>query len=119
MKNTLLAVFIATTVLMGAVCIVQWQRLAAQKTQMAALRSESEQRTREIAELQAAQQLNEKQRQELSQQAADLANKLQARQQADAEIAAKTRAAGAAATDSQKSAKDKEGFGSFLAKMMR
>src|SRR6266542_7115159 len=108
MKNTLIALFIATTIALGAACLVQWQRLGAQKMQMAALRTEAEQRTQEIAELQASQQLNEKQRQELSQQAADLANKLQARQQAEAKISAKTRAGGSGATDGQKPAKDKE-----------
>ena len=118
MKNTLIAVFIATTVALGAACVVQWQRLAAQKTQMAALRTEAEQKMQEAAELQASQNLNETRRQELSQQTADLANKLQTRQQADALVAAKTPAGGAAATDGQKPGKDKDGFGSFFAKIM-
>ena len=118
MKNTLIAVFIATTVALGAASFVQWQRLAAQKTQLAALRTEAEQKMQEAAELQASQKLNETRRQELSQQTADLANKLQARQQADALVAAKTPAGGAAATDGQKSATDKQGFGSFFAKIM-
>jgi hypothetical protein len=118
MKNTLIAVFIATAIALGAVCLLQWQKLAAQKTQLGVLRTEAEQKTQELAELQASQQLNEQQRQELSRQATDLANKLQARQQADAKMAAQTRVGGAAATEGPKPARDKEGLGSFLAKLM-
>src|SRR6185369_10404435 len=118
MKNTLLAVFIATTLTLGAACFVQWQKLAAQKAETLSLRAEVAQRADEIAVLEAAQKLHERQRQELVQQAGDLADKLQARLQADAKIAAKTPASGTAATEGQKPAKDKEGFGSFLAKMM-
>ena len=50
---------------------------------MAVLRTEADQKTQEIAELQASQRLDEKQRQELVQQAGDLANKLQTRLQAE------------------------------------
>ena len=118
MKNTLIALFIATTLALGAVCLIQRQQLAAQKTKMTALRAEAEQKTQEVAELQAAQQLSEKQRQESFKQAADLATKLQARQQADAKAGAKSPAAGAATTDGKTPAKEKEGLGSFLAKIM-
>src|SRR5258706_4999424 len=118
MKNTLIVVFVAITIALGAACFVQWQKLTTQKAQMLSLNAAMAQKAEEIAELQAAHNLDEKQRQELAQQAGDLANKLQVRLQADAKVAAKTPAGGVTATDGQKPAKDKEGFGSFLTKMM-
>ncbi len=118
MKNTLLAVFIATTIALGVVAVVQWQKLAAQKTEMLAVRADTEQRTREIADLQASQQLSEQQRQELFKQADDLARKLQVREQEDAKVAAKNPAAGKSVSGTDKPDKEKNPFGDLLAKMM-
>jgi hypothetical protein len=118
MKNTLLAVFIATTIALGVVAVVQWQKLAAQKTEMLAVRADTEQRTREIADLQASQKLSEQQRQELFRQADELAKKLQTREQADAKVAAKNPAGGKSVSGADKPDKEKNPFGDFLAKMM-
>ena len=118
MKNTLIVVFVAITIALGAACLVQRQKLAAQKAQTVSLRSEIAQKAQEIAELQAGQKFNEQQRQELFQQAADLANKLQARLKADAKSEAKTPVGVAPATDGQKPGTDKGGLGNFFAKMM-
>jgi len=126
MKNALIALFVATTIALGAACAIQWQKLAAQKTQVAALRAEADQRSQEIAELQAAHKLNEKQRQELFQQAGDLARKLQAsetKSQAGPHFAlgVKTEAASsnnvAGAAEANKSGKENN-WSNFLAKMM-
>jgi len=116
MKNTLIAVFAATLAL-GAVCFLQWQKLATQKAEMLSMRGELEQQAREMADLQAAQKLAEDQRREATDQAAVIAEKLQARMRAEA-TAAKPSATAASATDNQKSANDKAGLGNFLSKMM-
>src|SRR5437867_12234565 len=118
MKNTLIAVLTATAIALGAACVVQWQKLAAQKKQITSLRLEAEQKAQEIAEFQDSQKLNEKQRQELMQQADALAEKLQTRQQADAKVAAKTSTGGRPEDEGQQPGKDKDPFRNFLAKMM-
>lgn len=118
MKNTLIAVFAATLAL-GAVCFLQWQKLATQKAEMLSVRSELEQQAREMADLQAAQKLAEDQRREATDQAAVIAEKLQARMRAEATAAKQSAApAAASAPANQKSANDKAALGNFFSKMM-
>ena len=116
MKNTLIAVFIATSVALGAICVVQWQKLSGQKIQTAILRAELEQKAQEITELQVSQKLLDQQRRKFLDQAGDLAQKLQAQRQTDAKAA--KRSTPDAATESDDKKTDKGGFGNFLAKMM-
>jgi hypothetical protein len=96
----------------------QWQKLSGQKVQLVTLREETEQKTQEIADLQASQKLIEQQRRAFLDQAAELAVKLQARQQADAKTPEAISTDVASAAGSQKPAKDKNPFGNFFAKLM-
>jgi len=118
MKNTLIVVFAVTTIGLGALCLVQWQKLSGQQTQIVSLREEKEQQTQEIADLQASQKLIEQQRRAFLDQAADLAVKLQARQQADAKATEATTTDTASAASGQKTETDKNPFGNFLTKLM-
>jgi hypothetical protein len=118
MKNALLLVLTATSLALAALCVVQWQKLSGQKTQIVSLRSEMEQRTQEITDLQASQKLVEQQRLELLGQASDLAAKLQTRQQSGAKIPEATAPGGVSIAEDQKPEKDKNSFGNFLAKLM-
>ncbi len=117
MKNTLIAVFIATSVVLGALCVVQWQKLDRQKGQLVSLRGEMDQKTQEIADLQANQKLIAKQRHESLEQASDLAAKLQAQRLANAKAAASASTNQAAEDENKKQSKG--GFGDAIAKMMK
>jgi len=118
MKNVLTLVLAVTSIALGALCIVQWQKLSRQQAQIVSLRDEREQQTQEIADLKASQKLIEQQRRAFLDQAADLAVKLQARQQADANIPQPTLTNATAAAESGKPAKDANAFGNFLSKLM-
>jgi len=112
MKNSLIILFAVTTFSLGAICVVQWQKRTAQREQITALRGESEQKTRELADAQAAQELLQKQRHESLLQAGDLAAKLQTQRLATAKAAARAAAA------SRKPGKGKPAFGEFFSTMM-
>ena len=116
MKNTLITVFIATSVALGALCVVQWQKLDRQKGQMVSLRGEMDQKTQEIADLQANQKLIAKQQNKSLELASDLAAKLQAQRLANAKAAAQAAAASAGA-EGQKPGKG--GFGDAFAKILK
>src|SRR5688572_448625 len=88
MKNTLIVVLTVTSLALGALCIVQWQSLSAQKNQIASLRGQMEQKAQELADLQASQKHVEEQRRELLEQASDLATQLQTRPPTDAKNSA-------------------------------
>lgn len=75
-------------------------------------------KTQEIADLQASQKLIEQQRRAFLDQAAELAVKLQARQQADAKAAEAGTRAPASAAENQKQERTKNPFGDFFAKLM-
>jgi hypothetical protein len=117
LKNTLIILFATTTLALSVVCVVQWQKRDAQRAQIASLRGEVDQKTREIGDLQAAQMLLAKQRHESLEQAGDLATKLQAQRAATAKATAKAVAASEAAK-ALKSGKGKGGLGEFFSKMM-
>jgi hypothetical protein len=116
MKNVFIVLFLTSTIALGVLCVVEWQKLSGQKEQLVSLQGEVEQKTQEIADLHASQKLLEMQRRAFLDQAADLAVKLQARQQADAKIAEPTSAANAVAT--AKPANAANPFGDFFAKLM-
>jgi len=116
MKNVFILIFAITAIALGAVCVLQSRKLANQREQLAALRSEAERQSSEFADLQSSNQLLEKQRQELLEQSSKLAAKVQT--QLRAEKAPATSVESAATTNQQKSASDKNPFGNALAKMM-
>jgi len=116
MKNALILIFGLTTIALAAVCVLVSRQLAEQKGQVAALRTEVEQQSSELADLQSSNQLLEKQRQELLEQSSQLATKVQA--QLTADQSKLTSLGNGAVTNQPKSASDKNPFGSFLAKMM-
>jgi hypothetical protein len=117
MKNTLLAVLIAITIALGAVGVVQWQKLGAQKAELASLRAEAEQKAQEAAALQASRERVDQERDDLlQQQADDRAREFRAGQQAAGKAGAKDSAADAAASEEKKSGKNP--FGEMIAKMM-
>ena len=116
MKNALILIFALVAIALGAIGVFQSRQLSTRNTELAAIRAESEQRSRELADLQSSNELLEKQRQELHDQSSQLAAKVQS--QLRAEKAPLPSIETAATTNQQKSANDKNPFGSFLAKMM-
>ncbi len=118
MKKSLILVLALTTIALGAVCVVQWQKSAAQKAQMVSLRGEMEQKAQEIDELQASQARFDKQRSELLGQAGELATRLQARQLADAKAPALAPTSVPLVAEGQKPDADGGNLGKMLSKMM-
>lgn len=116
MKNALILIFAVASIALGTVCLLQSRKLADQNSQLASLRAEAEQHSSELADLQAASQLLEKQRQESLEQSSKLAAKIQSQLKAEKTSSAAVETA--AATNQQKSAGDKNPFGNLLAKMM-
>lgn len=116
MKNTLILVFAATTLALGVLCVAQWQKFKRQDTQMTSLRVELDQQAQQLADVEAAKSLVDRQRRELLDQAGDLAAKLQSAQQAAAH--SPQLQAGEVAAPESKPGKKENPFGSFLAKMM-
>lgn len=117
MKNILTVLFATTTLALGVVCVVQWQKRDSQKAELTALRAEVEQKAREVGDLQAVQKLVNEQRRESLEQASDLAAKLQAERLANASLAARV-AATSSANQGRAPGKGKAGFGEFFSKMM-
>ena len=118
MKKSLTLVLAVTTIALGAVCVVQWQKLAAQKAQMVSLRGELEQKTQEIDELQASRELLDKQRSELRRQTDELVTRLQARPPADAQAPARAPTSVPLLAGGQRPDNDGGGLGKILSKMM-
>jgi hypothetical protein len=118
MKNTLILILTVTTIALGGVCLLQWQKLSGHKADIASLRGEMEQKAQAIADLEASQKFAEQQRRELLDQASDLAIKLQTRPPTDAKNADTSASEAASPAENQKSEKDKNPFGGFLAKLM-
>ena len=116
MKSTLVLVFAVATVALTALCVMQSRKLTQQKEQLASLRSEVEQQSSELTDLQSSNELLKKQRQELLEQSSQLAAKVQSQLKAGNTQPAFEETN--AATHQPKPATDKNPFGSFLAKMM-
>ena len=118
MKNTLLFVLAATGIALGALCLNQSKKLAAQNAQLVSLRSELGQKSRELEDQQAHQQLAAKQRSELFDQVDDLAAKLQAQRIAAARAATSAPAATPPSAVELNPKTDKAGFGKFISSLM-
>lgn len=109
-----------TTCVLGAVCVVQWQKLAGQQSALAALRADTGQKDGRIEYLERAQQRAIQQRRELLQQADELSARLLARQEAETNAAAAAPAVvPAVAVEAPKPDGGKGGLGSFISKMMQ
>ena len=119
MKNALTLVLAATTLALAGVCVIQWQKLGEQKTQLVSLRGEGEQASKQIDEMQAAQQRAEQQRHESIPQPNDAGGQLQLSQ-----LIAAARAKAVAATNAMpaletpKTETGKGGLGEMLSTMM-
>jgi hypothetical protein len=111
-------VLAAATLVLGAVCLVQWGQLDHRQNQLVSLKGEMEQTSKQLETLQALQQRSENQKQALLRQADELAAQLQARQAAESNTAALAATNPPAAPESEKADKDTGGFGKFLSKMM-
>lgn len=118
MKNTLILIFAATTLALGALGLAQWRQLSGQKAEVVALRSESEQASQQLKELETAQQRAEEQRRELQLLTHDLSGKLGERPRTGTKADPSAPAGTTAAVSAEKPADAKAGFGNLIAKMM-
>lgn len=118
MKNTLILIFAATTLALGVLCIAQWRQLTGQKAEIVTLRSESEQASQQLRELETARRQAEEQRRELQSLTHDLSGKLGERPRARTQHDPSASAGAAAGDDVEKPAETKAGLGSLIAKMM-
>ncbi len=118
MKNTFILIFAATTVALGILCVVQWRQLSGQKAEIVSLRSESEQASQQLEELETSQKRAEDQRRELQLLVHDLTGKLGARPQAGAKTDPRIPAVAETVATSEKPTDAKGGLGSLFAKMM-
>jgi len=116
MKNALILILVLVTIALGTACLLQSRNLSQQKELIAALRIEAEEQARELADQQSSNQLLEKQRQELLAQSSQLAAKIQSQLKVSKPQSASEETV--SVTNQQKSASDKNPFGSLLAKMM-
>jgi hypothetical protein len=116
MKNALILILALGAIALGAICLLQSRNLSQQQEQITALRSEAEQQSRELAELESSNELLAKQRQELLEQSSQLAAKVQSQLTADKSESASS--ATSLVTNQSKPASEKNPFGSMLAKMM-
>src|ERR1039457_1497865 len=92
MKTILIWFLAATSLTLAAVCVVQTQKFSGQQTQLTSLKTEVDEKARQVEALQAAQKRSDQQRHELMAQAEELAGQLQARQlpETNATVAAPT-----------------------------
>ncbi len=119
-KLTLLLLFV--TVALGAVAVVQWRKIAAERLQVTALHNELQQTSQQLEEAQAAQKQADEQRREASRQAQELTAQLQAKVMAASNPPVKvTPVAMAAAptTSAVSKAGEKGGLGNMISKMMQ
>jgi hypothetical protein len=118
MKNPIILVVTLAAITLGAVCLLQSRKVNEQKTQIAALRGETEQQAQQIIELKAAQEQVETQRRELSEQVLDLSSKLMASRGATGPVAVVAAPTATAPAQGAKPESEMGGMGNFLAKMM-
>jgi hypothetical protein len=119
MKTTVFVLLAAATILLGALCIVQWQKGNERPAQINTLRAEVEQKSAEVAELQAAAKQARQQHEELTAQAEELAAQLQARQLAETNLTALASTNPPPVSEGEKPDEKKGGLGNMLSKMMQ
>ncbi|HWI55802.1 MAG TPA: hypothetical protein VNZ22_01145 [Bacillota bacterium] len=120
----LVLLFALTTVALGALCTVQWRKLAHQQNQIVSLQGETDQQSQQLAELASDQKRTEQQRRELLRLSDDLTAQLRARPVVPTNPPSAPPAAPVPAGSMQLSAEPKpsagkEGFGKMLANMMQ
>ena len=119
MKNILTWFLAATTLTLTAVCVVQTQKFSGQQTQLTSLKTEVDEKVRQVEALQAAQKHSDQQRRELTAQAEELAGQLQSRQLAETNVMAVASAPPPVVAVAEKPDNEKGGFGKMIAKMMQ
>jgi len=121
MKNTITVLFATTTVALAVVCLVQSRKSAMQEIQIAYLQNELETASAQLEALEGAKKRAERQRHDLSAQAADLAAQLRARQLVETNLSAAVPAAvpPAANAAAKPDPSGKGGFGKMLAQMIQ
>jgi hypothetical protein len=118
--KALIVLFAATTLALGAVCVVQWQQLQKQHHEITSLRSESEQTTAQVQELKDREVKAEQQKLEIAHHSDEVATQLIAQSIAESNKLAKAMAESGSGTTDGKDDKDNPmgGFGKMLGKMM-
>ncbi|HWV98431.1 MAG TPA: hypothetical protein VNZ64_01940 [Candidatus Acidoferrum sp.] len=106
-----------STIGLGALCVVQWRKLAEQRVQTAALQGEAVEQSERVTSLEAAKDRAESQRRQLLDQTEELAAQLRARQMAESNAVVATPTNPPPAT-AEPAKGDKAGLGKVLAKMM-
>lgn len=125
MKNVLILIFAAATIVLGVICVVQSGKSTEQQALVSSLTAEAEQKTAQIAELESAQKHSGRQRGELQRQADELAAQLRAREAAETQAAAlvptnpPTPTANPATEPPDKEKSGLAGFGKFLSQAMK
>jgi len=119
MKNPLTWFLAATTITLAVVCGLQTRKFAGQQTQLAALRSEADEKAQQIEALQTAQKRSDQQRHELIAQAEELATQLQARPVAATNVPVAAEASPPPASAGGKPNDEKGGFGKMISKMLQ
>ena len=111
-----------TTIGFAIICYVQYDTMTGLRRQLAVVRADADQKSREIIELETTRKQSEQQHQELQRQADNLTIQLQARQAAELKLAAAVAAIStnrAAASIGGKPVHEGAGFGGMLSKMMQ
>jgi phage terminase small subunit len=119
MKNIIILILTVTTIMLGAVCVVQSRKSANQQTRAAALQGELEAASQQLEALQAAQKRADQQRHELMGQAEELAAQLQARQLVETNVTAPAPPLPPPVSETGKADAEKGGLGKMLSKMMQ
>lgn len=119
MKTTLILILAATTVAVGALCVVQSRKCATQQTQLASLRGEVQAQSQQLEELQVAKKRSDQQRRDLLNQAEELAGQMKSRTVAAPQVPIIATPPPPPAAESDKADDEKGGFGKMLSKMMQ
>jgi hypothetical protein len=119
MRSTLTLFLAATTITLGAVCVMQTRKFGGQQAQLISLRGELDEQAQQIETLQAAQKRSDEQRHELMAQAEELAAQLQARQLAETNVTVAAPPSTPPVAKGEKPDDEKGGFGEMLSKMMQ
>ncbi|HWX21442.1 MAG TPA: hypothetical protein VN578_16190 [Candidatus Binatia bacterium] len=121
MKNLLTLFLAGTTLVLGCVCVFQWQKLRQQQSHLAAERADAEANASQIAALESVQKQLEQQRDQLRHETEEMAGQLLAKQPAEVAPASHTNSAPVTAslrTEPGKPDGDSGGFGKMVSKMM-
>jgi hypothetical protein len=119
MKRALILLLGITTLTLAVVCVVQFRKSTAQRTQLASVRGQLEAQSQQVEDLQAAQKRAERQRRELAGRAEDLAAQLAARQLAATNVTTPAPTNPPPATTGEARQGEQGGVGKMLSSMMQ